>query len=332
MKTQIFLVAVAGLFIAGCASTPMNMKEDKLAQAKSQIYMENATTMPVADVKGSCAIPAGAEKVQLNKAGEPSKDWRTLVAAANACVGARNWTTLDQLASYIARNDMDSPWGAYFYSVAAEANKDYSRALWMVDLAQKKAGGRTALFFYQKGHILLSMDETVKGMKELEQALALDPKFIDGQLYLAEIYHRDQQLDLATKYYEGALAIEAKSYRALTGLAEVKLRQNAAPQAIEYYQRAVSAHGQQLQPWVRLAYIYETVQKSPELALSTYKGLKSGLDSGSIKGGRPDVDLPSKIKSLEQLIQSRIPAAAADKKQANAQTPVPLKDAKRSTK
>ena len=327
MKTQFILVAGAALFLAGCASTPAgSVKEDKSAQLKSQIFVEGASYVVAGEARSSCSVPAGAEKVQIRKEAGPSKDWRDLVAHANGCVADKNWAVLDQLAALIARNDIDSPWGSYFYSVAAEGNGDFTRALWMADLAQKKAGGRSGLFYYQRAHTLLSMKETVKGMADMEKALSLDPSLMDGQLYLAEIYHRDQQLDQAAKFYGGALALDGKNYRALTGLAEVKLRQGDGAKAAEYYQKATASHPQQMQPWVRLAYIYETVQKSPEQALATYKILKTGLEGGSIKGARPEVDLNAKIKTLEQAVAPRVPA------QANAQPVVPLKDAKRSTK
>jgi tetratricopeptide (TPR) repeat protein len=325
MTQQIFIVALAALILAGCASTPSGsgVKEDKSAQVRSQAFIEGTSYVLAGESRATCAIPAGAEKVQIRKDAGPSKDWKDLVARANGCVADKNWATLDQLAALIARNDLDSPWGAYFYSVAAEANGDFSRAIWMAELAQKKAGGRTGLFFYQRGHVLLSMKETVKAMADFEKGLSLDPSLLDGQLFLGEIYHRDQQLDQAAKYYGGALALDGKNYRALTGLAEVKLRQGDGAKAVEYYQKATASHPKEMQPWVRLAYIYETVQKSPEQALATYKTLKSGLDGGSLKGQRPELDLNAKIKTLEQAVAPRVPA------QANAQPAVTPKATKK---
>ncbi len=325
MRNQYVALLGAALLVTGCATTEKSSTggEDKNAAAKSQVYLEGATSVLPTEARSTCAIPSGSEKPQLSNQAGPSKDWKDLVARANACVAEKKWAMLEQVANLIARNDMDSPWGAYFHSIASEGMGDHSRAMWMIDLAQKKAGGRSALFHYQRGHVQLTMGETSKAMVDIEKALGVDASFLEGHLFLAEIYHRDQQLDKASKHYAGVLAVDGKHYRALTGMAETKLRQGNGSEAVDFYQKAVSAYPQQSQPWVRLAYIFETVQKNPAQALATYKSLKSGLESGSIKGPRPEVDLGAKIKSLEQAVQPRVPA------QANAEKP---QEAKRSKK
>ena len=337
MKNQNINLAVAALFAAlltsGCATAPVGsapVKEDKVAQTKSQVYLENTSFVLASGQHASCSVPAGAEKPQAavmkDGVSTASKDWKDLVSRASGCVSEKNWSKLETLATIIARNDMDSPWGAYFFSVAAEGQNDYSRAIWMSELAQKKAGGRAGLFFYQRGHVLYSMKETNKAMADMEKAISIEPGFVEAHLYLAQIYHRDQQLDKADKHYQAAIAADPKNYVALSGEAECKLRLGANAEAADYYQRAVQVSAREIQPWLRLAFIYETLQKNPEQALNTYRSLKSGLDSGNIKG-RADFDLSAKIKALEQQAQPRIPAQA--KLQSSA---APTQDEKRSKK
>ena len=324
-------LAAASLLVTGCATTQgptanAPIKEDKNAQARSQAYLQGSVWAMAVDAHSSCVVPAGADKPPAPSQGQ-SKDWKELVMHANGCVNDKNWATLDRLAAIIARNDIDSPWGAYFYSVAAEANADFSRAIWMAELAEKKAGGRAGLFFYQRGHVMLTMKETIKAMDDFEKALSLEPALNDAHLFLAQIYHRDQQLDKATKHYAAILTFEPKNYAALTGLAEVKVRGGSGAEAAELYQRAVVVQPKEFQPWIRLAYIYESVQKSPEQALATYRSLKSGLDSGSIKG-RAEFDLTAKIKSIESSLLPRVPAQAKNDAGQGATTP----EAKRSKK
>jgi tetratricopeptide (TPR) repeat protein len=299
--SNLLLTGAIAFLGVGCASTS-GVKEDKAAAAKSQVYLEGASYVRASEIKGRCQLPADADKrlAGTGAAGQ-SKDWKTLIASANACVAEKNWATLEPLANTIARTDLNSPWGAYFLSVAAEARNDHPRALWMVDLAQKKAGGKSGLFSYQKGRVLLGMKETLKGMAEIEKALALQPDLLDGRLFLAEIHQRDQDPVRAAKHFAAALEVEATNYRALTGLAEVKLREGSGTEAAALYSRAVEAHPQQLRPWVRLAFIYESLQKNNELALNTLRGLKSGLDRGAVKE-RPDFDLGARLKALEAAV------------------------------
>ena len=322
-------IAGAVLLATGCATTQAPsanapIKEDKNAQAKSQAYLSGTVWAMAADAHSSCVVPASVEKPPAPSQGQ-SKDWKDLVMHANGCVADKNWATLDKLAAIIARNDIDSPWGAYFYSVAAEANGDFSRAIWMAELAEKKAGGRAGLFFYQRGHVMLTMKETVKAMDDFEKALSLEANLNDAHLFLAQIYHRDQQLDKATKHYAAVLLTEPKNYAALTGLAEVKIRNGSGAEAADLYQKAVAVQPKEFQPWVRLAYVYETLQKSPEQALAAYRALKTGLDSGSIKG-RTEFDLTAKIKTIESSLLPRVPA------QAKNETAVSAPESKRSKK
>jgi tetratricopeptide (TPR) repeat protein len=140
----------------------------------------------------------------------------------------------------------------------------------------------------------------------------MDPTLGEGHFFLAEIYHRDLDLDQAAKYYSKALEVDSKHFGSLAGMAEVMLQKNKADEAASYYQRAVAAQPTRLQAWLRLAYIYETVQKNTVQALNTYKGMKSSIDSGQLRE-RPSFDLNSKIKDLQETLQPRVPAQAQAK-------------------
>jgi tetratricopeptide (TPR) repeat protein len=316
-KAAVFAL-VASVLAAGCATTPKNappVKEDAAAAARSQAYMDSLVLIPVtgalSDAK-PCVVPSAAEKLGSGQVSGPSKDWQTLVQHANTCVKAKSWATLESLASAIARMDIDSPWGAYFLSVAAEGRNELQRALWMADLAQKKSGGRSGLLAYQKGRIFFKMKETTRAMKEIERAVAMDATLAEGHFFLGEIHQRDLEFDQAAKSYAKAIAIDPKHFDSLVGMAEVMLQQNKGEEAASYYQRAVAVQPSRLQAWLRLAYVYETVQKNTVQALNTYKGMKSSIDSGQLRD-RPSFDLSSKIKDLQESLQPRVPAQAQAK-------------------
>lgn len=309
-RLSVFLVS--GL-LGACATGPSKHveKEDAEAAARSQKYMTNLEVEPLVENSSvTCTVPAWALKPAPARSSGASKEWPQLVAHANACAKAKNWRNLEILGYSLARADVDSPWGAYFLSIAADATGDRARALWMIDLAQKKAGGRSGLFMYQKGRILFELGETAQAMKLIERAVELDKKLLDGHLFLARIYHRDTELDRATKHYQAVLAGDSKNHLALVGLAEVKLAQGAGDEAADLYAKVVAAQPTGLQAWLRLAYIQETVQKNPVHALNTYRSIKSSIERGQIKD-RPEFDLAARIKALEESTKPRVPAAKA---------------------
>ncbi len=259
---------------------------------------------------GKCEGPSAAQKVAMSSSDGPSKEWRDLLTKASACAGDKNWKTLESVAQTLARVDINAPWGAYFMSVAAEGTGDWQRALWMVELAQKKAGAQNGLFLYQHGRVMLGLKETAKAMLDVQKAVSLEPQLVNGHMFLAEIHHRDLEWDQAAEHYKAVLAVDDKNSRALAGFGEVRFSQGDAVAAAELYTRAISWQPARLDWWLRLGSIYETSLKNPELALSTYRGLRASVDKGVIKQ-RPSVDLGVKIKSLEEAINAaRQPAQA----------------------
>lgn len=313
LKTKFAAAVGIAALAVGCSTAPIKKTEDAEAAKASRVYLDSVLPLPVSSRLVSdviCAVPAEAQKPAPGEKSGPSKDWKKLIAYANACAKAKSWGTLDTIAQALARADLNSPWGAYFQSLAAEGIGELQRAMWMADLAQKKAGGRAGLFAYQKGRILFAMKETARAMTEVQHAVELDSRLVDGHLFLADVYRRDLEPDRAVASYKEVLKNEGDNYRALTTLAELSLERGANAEAIEYYSKAVHAHPAQLQAWLRLAYIYETVQKNGAQALVTYRDLKMSIDRGSVRE-RPDFDLNAKIKALEQAIQaSRAPAQA----------------------
>lgn len=210
--------------LGACTSAP-KAKDDTAAKA-SKAFMESLVLVPSSDAlmtSAACSLPDEAKKPAPGQSAGPSKDWRKLVAHANACAKIKDWRTLETLANAIARMDIDSPWGAYFLSLSAEGGGELGRAMWMAELAQKKVGGTSGLFAYQKGRILFLMNETGKAMKEVERALALDPQLAEGHVFLGDVYRRDMENDRAQQSYMAALKIDPKNERAIAALTEMNL-------------------------------------------------------------------------------------------------------------
>lgn len=304
-------IGLSSLLCVACA-TGGGVQEDKQAAEKSKAYLDGISLVMAGASGGTCALPTAAQKNALTANEGTSKEWKDLLSKASACVGDKNWKTLEQIGETMARVDINAPWGAYFLSVSAEARGDWQRALWMTDLALKKAGGQAPLFTYQRGRVLLGLKETSKGMAEVQKAVGLEPKLVHGQMFLAEIYHRDLEWNKAGEHYEAVLKIDDKSPLALAGLGEVRMQQGKADEAVQLYTRALSWRPQRGDWWLRLAGIYESALKNNELALSAYKNLRSSVDKGDVKP-RPAMDLNGKIKSLEDAVATaRQPATAGN--------------------
>lgn len=231
---HLLMTASASAFLMGCASGPQVAQEDATAAKASKSFLESVVLVPASDKlseSASCTLPSEGQKPQPGQAAGPSKDWKKLVAHANSCVKERNWRTLETVANAMARLDIDSPWGAYFLALSAEGTGELGRAMWMIDLAQKKAGGRSALFTYQKGRIYFLMKDTGRAMKEVEQAVALDPGLAEGHLFLGDIYRRDQQADRAQACYVAAMKADPKNERAIAALQEMNVLPKPQTQA-----------------------------------------------------------------------------------------------------
>jgi tetratricopeptide (TPR) repeat protein len=290
---------------SGCTTSIKKPSAADTAQRARPYLKSVGLVQSPAARESSCVIPSGLDSRRSSHT-HGSHDWRGLVERASACVRVEDWKALEKIAAAMARIDLDSPWGAYFLSLAAEGTGDFDRALWMVELALKKAGEDFGLFVYQRGRIFVKMNEIAKGLGEIERAVAGDRSLVAGSLYLATIYHRDAELERAEKNYRFVLDSDPRHYEALVGLAEVRLQLGDGAGAGDLYQRTITHYPHLLQPWVRLAYIYESIHKSPELALVTYKDMRSKIDSGALKE-RPDFDLNAKIRALETT-QQRLPA------------------------
>jgi tetratricopeptide (TPR) repeat protein len=305
-------VLLLPLLMTACATGGGgNGPTDKLAAEKAKAYVDGMSFVVAGTAGGICAPPTVSQKSALSSTEGPSKEWKDLLQKASACAGDKNWKTLDQVAETMARTDINAPWGAYFMSVSAEGRSEWQRALWMIELAQKKAGLPNGLFLYQHGRVMLGMKETAHAMSDVQKAVSLEPKLTLGHLFLAQIYQRDLEWDQAASHYIAVLTSDERNVIALAGLADVRFNQGKHQESADLYSKAISWNSSHLEWWLRLGSLYETNLKNNELALNTFKGLRSSLDKGVVKQ-HPSLDLNAKIKTLEdQIVSARQPASKA---------------------
>jgi tetratricopeptide (TPR) repeat protein len=310
MKNLVLLGSTA-LLATACA-TGGGIGNDKVAAEKSKAYLEGISYVLAGSSGGTCALPTASQKTAMSSTDAPSKEWKDLLQKASACAGEKNWKTLEPVAETMARIDINAPWGAYFLSVAAEGRGDWQRALWMDELAQKKAGVPNGLFLYQHGRIMLGMKDTTRAMSDVRKAVAVEPRLTMGHMFLAQIHQRDLEWDQAGEHFAAVLAQDDRNVTALAGLAEVRFHQDKHQEAADLYSKAISWNGTHVDWWLRLGSLYENNLKNPALALNTYKGLRTLLDKGEVKQRPTSIDLNAKIKTLEDSMNAaRQPATQA---------------------
>jgi tetratricopeptide (TPR) repeat protein len=284
------LLLTAGLI--GCATgSSLNGGKsfDSGARERAKPFLKDLVSYDFrfSSPKGTCAqMPA-------------ESDWKDFVWAAGACVHKQDWMQLEKLGLEMSSRHVDSPWGAYFLGIAAAGRGEFLRSHWMLDLAEKKAGGPLALVRYEKARLLEREEGPASAAKEMIEAVKLDPQMVAGQLWLAQVYHRDRMLNEAERHYRLALDTKGDLYPALSGLSEILVEKKNGPDAVIFLSRALLLKPEVSETRVRLAHVYETMMGEPGKALQTLRELRVAMEKGRSKG-RVGFDLNQKILDLEK--------------------------------
>jgi tetratricopeptide (TPR) repeat protein len=218
------------------------------------------------------------------------------MSQANACVRASDWTATEQWGEMMARQEPRSPWGAFYLSVAAEGRREWPRALWMVELALKKAP-RSGILLMQKAAVLRATGDRLGAQKAYELAVQNDARLGEAHLALAQIYFDDRDFKRAEEHFRKAGDLLPDDAVPHLGLAQVLLTGKRKEAAIEALNRAVILDPNSVE--VRRLHA-QTLEGSPEHlseALSSYRALKK-LSKGAGKAPS-EIDIESKIRELE---------------------------------
>lgn len=305
------LVVVIG-FVVGCASTPGSptAKFDSKAAERAKPYISQVYGIDLsqASAQDVCAAP------------KANSDWKAWVYAAGACVQKQDWTVVEKLGQSMAADHVDSPWGAYFLGLAAAHRGEQTRAEWMFDLAEKKAGGPLGLVQYERARWIEKSDGSAVAAVSMKEAVRRDPSLLPGFLWLAQVHHRDRMNSEAEKYYRSALALKSDSWPALKGLAELAIEDGKGPEAVGYLTRAIQLKPDVAETRVRLAMAYESLMKEPAKAIQTLRELRLAMEKGRIRGRisqDKSFDISAKIRSIEQTMKTEAMRQAQDREPAH---------------
>lgn len=303
------LLAVVVSF--GCASTPGGIatKFDSKAAERAKPYLNQSYSVDLVEAssRGVCATP------------KAESEWKAWVYAAGACVQKQDWASVETMGLAMSADHVDSPWGAYFLGLSAAQRGDQTRAEWMLDLAEKKAGGPLGLVQYERARWIEKEHGSAIAAVSMKEAVRRDPSLLPGFLWLAQVHHRDRMNMDAEKYYRSALSLKSDSWAALRGLAEISIDEKKGPEAIGFLTRAIQIKPDVAETRVRLAMAYESLTKEPAKAIQTLRELRVAIEKGRVRGRvsyDKNFDISAKIRSIEETMKMEMVRQAQEREPA----------------
>lgn len=330
----------AGL-ITGCATSP-STKVDKLSAQenakRARPYLEGASMALPSENSAICRVPTDvASPVRSGAKASPASaaevhSWKTWVLAGGACVRDQKWSEVLRIGEWLSQNEMEAPWGPYFLSLHAQARGESLRAHWLLDLAEKKAGGEMAVVQYERARQSLARGETRAAVSFMKAAVAKDADLAPAQLWLAQVHEREQLWEDAVTHYAAYLKLRPKAAAAHFAFAEIQLQRQKPDEAVEPLLRAIHLEPTSLKTRLKLATVYEQLLKDPESSLKVLREARSvasdlapGSRSAAGKSkrdrgsqGTPDhrienheiQQIDQRIRVLEEQVKARQPAQA----------------------
>jgi tetratricopeptide (TPR) repeat protein len=292
MKNFILITLVLGL--AACASKP--------AQNDRSASLQKEDAKPTFTEKLSAIEATRVDsKVPCPREGAwNGMDWRRIMPMANACVRTGDWRKVETIGAYLGLHSHLTPWGPYYMSLAAGARKDYPRAIWMLELALKKAP-QEGLFHYQLGRIYWEMEDEVSALKSLKTASDMNPSLTDAHWIMGQVALQRGELGEAERQLARALDKNFRHWPALMAMASVKSKAKDWNGAESYLVKAIHANPRSTKARLALAQIQELQLKNLSSALTTYREVRQMVVNKRLDE-KPEVNVEEKIKSLEQAL------------------------------
>jgi tetratricopeptide (TPR) repeat protein len=294
MKNVILMITLLGAtwMMSACSIAPtssdlVSHKTD--AQENTKKYGSSLSAFSITEKK--------SDFCPTDKKVEAEKNWKHLISYANGCISKNQWSMVEMIGEKLSQIEPDAPWGAYYLSVVSEKNGHTERALWMIDLALKKADG-IGLLRYQKGRILWERQFYKEAITEIEKSISLDNGITDAHVFLGQVYLRELDFKKAMGHFQTALGSDSSNYSALFGLANCYIELEQTQEALGMLDRAISRYPRSVDLRLQEIYVYENLLKKPEAALEKYKKLQVLVSSRKVDGMVP-FDLAEKIKTLE---------------------------------
>lgn len=293
---NIIILFITSLWMIGCASTSSSPSSSNAASTKLEpvkpSYSEKSTAIGVQAIKPSVSCPSEAKW--------ESSDWRKSVSFANACVKSKDWGKVERIGEYLAKSAHLTPWGPYFLSLAAHSRKDYPRAVWMLELAIKKAP-EEGLFHYQMGRLAWDQGDEVSALKEMKLASDLNPSLVDAHYVVGYLAMQKGDLSEGEKRLKKALAVDPRHLPTVMAIATLRMKSNDWEKSESALEEAIQLNPRSAKARLALAQVREIQLKKTEAALQSYKELRTLAGQKKLDESL-NINLDEKILSLEKSI------------------------------
>lgn len=308
MRNIIFVGLVAAT-LCGCATGPTSQTAGGAASAQLTpvvaSYSERVEAQALEQYRGGVCLTDNKWE---------ALPWQKMVSVANACVKAKDFLKVEKIGDHLARSAHLTPWGPYFLALSAESRHDSPRAVWMLELALKKAP-KEGIFHYELGRIQWDAKADQEAIKHLKLASELSPSLTGAHWVLGQMAMQRNELSEADRLLQKALASNSEHGPSLLAMAQLKIQQKSWEQAEKFLARAISVVPRNGKARMALAQLQELHLKKFEEALRTYKQLKQLVTERKLDDS-VNLNLDEKIQSLmneASKISQRQPAVDTSK-------------------
>jgi tetratricopeptide (TPR) repeat protein len=221
---------------------------------------------------------------------------------AVACAQNKKADRLEMVANQMAKQFVNEPWGPFYLSVAAEQKAEFTRALWMIELAIKKSP-KNGLLYFQRGRVRWALQEFASGIEDYNTALKFDDSIVDAHLFLGQMAIESHDYNAAQKHYVAALKIEQDNHLIAIALGDTAKLMGQNQAAIEYYELASQLSPSNIDIQLRLADLYENFKKDGPRALDLYRRARNLILESRHPASQQEFDINEKIKKLESAMK-----------------------------
>lgn len=314
MLRKIFIIFILANFVVSCVTgdkTSDKSASQKTKEAKkkdlSQTEKQDVTTVDTAyveDIKGVSNFDKNRSKYNCNEYQKIEKQkWRDLVDAGYSCIRDKNWGTLSEVATLLSHNHLKAPWGPYFRSIVSESKADYSRALWMIELANKKAPNNP-LVMYQKARILWGTKNETEAYNLFKEVYKLNSNLYEVPLFLGFVEYRDRNFKEAIAYFQKVEKYVNRNPEFNAALAESYFFTNDFKKSLPHYKSAVSREDLNASLYYKIGLAYKNL-KDWNQAKSYFEKALSQRRRGRSIASFDDSSLHAALKEVDTVLSAQ---------------------------
>lgn len=299
------VIILSFIFVSGCATGPATKMEK--GTGKGQGKEQDVKTIDATystDIKSFSNLKKSRARVACRDYGNvDKKNWRDLLEAGFSCIQLKNWESLSAIAGKLSHNHLKAPWGPYYRSIVAENQGDLARAIWMADLALKKAP-ENAMILFQKARILWLTKEESQAYEMMEKVVELDSKNYDAILFLGNIHYRDRDFLEALIYYDKVLKYNYRDGKYRAAMGESNFYIGKYQESIKHYKAAASSEKLNASLFYKIGLSYKNLKNWSSAKTYLEKAIsqrRKGRGLASLSDEKMRNDLKSVVAKIREI-------------------------------